>query len=396
MTPLRLLLAIALASAATAASAAPPPPPPDRTFDWCSSVVVRPDQRRREEGSRCVAEWPDEKVAAAAEVVLVGAQNDVDRDNAATVPPTRCAFGETHRARRRYVDTLRAKRAEAGGAPLRVIHMTRFDLVSAPFAAEPGFRADFLTTTDRPFRFVLDFFAADRSPLCGAGGCRWSHAIGAWEDRFEGAWLRDSIDASGGPKRHESVVYYLVRANQVRDRFWPTAAIADLRNPAYRAWRVALAKRSIEIGGYDAVLLNEKFHMYREPYWIGSEAAPDVAALRARGDDTLWSAPPRDYTAKEYLEGWSALARDLRAAGVPYALLGFPAGPWNHLRGEGGDEAAADDQVVKQVASGARLVMLPRKAYRGPARASEWAADFRARGVEVHWFDTACGMKSSR
>jgi len=155
-----------------------------------------------------------------------------------------------------------------------------------------------------------------------------------------------------------------VRANQVRDRFWPTAAIADLRNPAYRAWRVALARRSIKIGGYDAVLLNEKFHMYREPYWIGSERAPDVAALREAGDDTLWSAPPNGYGHAEYLEGWLALARDLRAAGVPYALLGVPAGPWV-LRGTETGATARDDQRIEEVAAGCvsgRPKLMPRPA----------------------------------
>jgi hypothetical protein len=354
---------------------------------------VRPDERRREQGARCVAAWSDEQIAAAAEVVLIGSHNDVDRDNAATVPPTRCAFGETHRARRRYVDALREKRAKAGGAPLRVVHMTRFDLVSAALAAEPGFRADFLTRTDRPWSFVLDFFAADRSPLCGTDGCRWSHAIGAWEDRFQGAWLRDSIDASGGPKRHESVVYYIVRANQVRDRFWPTAAIADLRNPDYRAWRVAMAKRSIEIGGYDAVLLNHNFFMYQQPFWIGTDAIPDVAALRADGD-TRWSAPPRGYGYPEYVEGWVALARDLRAANVPFAVQ---LNQWPWLVQNADDPSTTDrdeGRMIRGAASGARIFLLERRARSDVAGLDAFASELRTAGVEVVWTDSLCGFGS--
>lgn len=377
-----------------ACRADPPPPPPGAIYDWCSSVVLRPDERRREEGARCVAAWTDAEIAAGAELVLLGSYADVERENAATSPTSRCVVPETHRARGRYVADLRARRAEVGGPPLRFVHMHRFDLVSAPLAAEPGFRADFLLTTDRPWREVEAFFAADRSPRCGPDGCRWSHAPGGFEDRARGAWLRDSIDAAGGPGRAESVVYYLARAAQIQNRFWPTAAIADLRNPGYRAWRVALAKRALEVGGYDAIALNQKFHMYRAPYWIGSEKARDVAALRADGDDTLWSAPPRGYGYPEYVTGWVALANDLRAAGVPYAIVDFPAWPWERERADDPSTPARDEgRSIREVAKGARIVLLERHARSDPRGLEAWAAELRAAGVEVFWMDTSCELR---
>lgn len=390
MTLLRGWLLGVLLVAGFAASAAPIEPA--RQFDWCSEVVVRPDQRRRSDGSGCIIEWPDDAIAAGAGVVLLGDWADTS-EPVFVRPPGACAERQTHADNGRYVARLRALRAKRGGPPLFFVHMHRFELVGDTQAALPGFQADFLLSTDRPWSEVTEFFAKDRSPLCGKEGCRWSDAFGGWEDRGRGTWLRDSIDESGGPRRHESVVYYLVRAAQVQRLFWPTAAIADLRNPAYRAWRVAEAKRALALGGYDAILLNQKFHQYQgEAQWIGGPQARDVAALRKNGDDTLWSAPPRGYGYPEYVQGYAALAADLRAAGVPYQ---FEMRAWPWLVREADDPTTPDRdeaQMIRGAALGARIALLD--AGRGVDHAGflNFADELRRAGVRVVIIRPECGF----
>jgi hypothetical protein len=383
----RFLLVLAAVAAATPAAAAPAPPA--RSFDWCSEVVVRPDMRRSQAPGGCQVVWPDEEAALAA-VVLIGSASDVpeEEDGGRTV---RCAIPRTHRDRGRYLARLRELRAKAGiRRPLRAIDMHRFDLVANSLAGEPGFRADFLATTDRPWREVLDFFARDRSPACGAEGCRFSFAMGGREDRGDET-LRDRIDASGGAKRHETAVYYLARANRDTRLFWPTAAVADLRNRDYRAWRVAQAKRALELGGYDAIALNEKFHQHQQPHWIGSAAAPTPAALR-ESRDTLWTAAAPGYGYPEYVEAWSALARELRAAQIPYAITALANWRWLH---RGADDPATprdEARMIREVLEGARIVLVDRRDRGDPAGRDAWAARLEAAGAEVVWVDQSCGL----
>jgi hypothetical protein len=390
----RLTLALALALAASgpalrAAAEPPPPPPPARAFDWCSGIAVRPDSRQQKVGQTCLPAWSDLEIASGADFVWIGATGDTEKPGPATHPADSCGWPATHRDNAAYVARLRGRRAAQGGPPLRVIHLHRFDLVTDSLAAEPGFRADFLVRTKRPWNEVLAFFAADRSPACGRGGCRFTHAWGGWEDRNQGAWLADWIRRAGGnPDEH---VYYLIRAAQVTDRFSPVAALADLGNPAYRAWRVALAKRAVEVGDYDAVLLNQKFHQYAAPHWIGSPNLPDAAALRAQGDDTFWTAPPDGYDGRAYVAGWAALGRELAQAGVPYAvdLPGWP-GPTAPVGPAGGSDAATR---VRETARRARFVFLERHAWGDRPGLLAFAEDVAASGAEVVWMDTRCGFK---
>lgn len=384
--PLLLLGAVAPASAA---------PPAKRVYDWCSDVVVRPDQRRRAAGAGCVAEWPDEAIADAAGLVLLGDGPDTV-DPVFVHPVGPCGAPQTHADNARFVERLRALRARRGGSPLRFVHMHRFELVADTQAAQPGFDAAFLLSTDRPWPEVTAFFAKDRSPQCGRRGeCRWSDAFGGWEDRGRGTRLRDWIDRNGGPGRHQSVVYYLVRAAQVERLFWPTAAIADLRNPAYRAWRVAAAKRAIAVGGYDAVLLNQKFHQYQDgPHWIGGPKAPDAEALRRIGDDTLWTAPPRGYGYPEYVEGYAALAADLRAAGVPYA---FEMRTWPWLERDADDPSTPRDEakLIREAARGARIALLDPGRGLSQRGFEAFADELRRAGVEVVITRFDCGLGHS-
>lgn len=378
------------AAHATLPAAAAPPPRPTQAFDWCSDVVVRPDERFAGEGSDCTRVWRDEEIASGAGVVLIGSYNDVSDSHFAHPGNSACGWPTSHADNARYVAKLRALRGSR--PPLRIVHMTRFDLVADSLAALPGFQSDFLLTTDRPWSDVLAFFANDPSPACGAEGCRWSDAFGAWEDRGKGTWLSDRIDAAGAPGRYRSAVYYLVRGAQVERHFWPLAALADLRNPAYRAWRVGEARRSLEQGGYDAVSLNHKFHQYFEPHWIGSAALPDAAAVRANGDDTFFSAPPRGYGLREFMQGYIALAADLKAAGVPYAIVDMPEWPWVL----GADDPRVGNPAItrglREAIRGARIVLLERHPRSDQAGFDAFVGELERAGVQISWIESSCGF----
>jgi hypothetical protein len=373
-----------------ARAAEPPPrPPPDRAYDWCSKIAVSPDVRQHAIGNGCQPSWTPREIASGADYVYIGSYDDIEKRGPMTHPEGQCGSPHTHRDNADYVHQLRALRAAQGGPPLRIIHMHRFDVVADTLTAEPGFRADFLVRTDRPWSEVEAFFLKDRSPQCQPDGCRFTPAWGGYSDENKGRWITDWIRKAGG--HPESNVYYLVRAAQVKHDYWPTAVLADLRNPDYRAWRVALAKRAVEVGGYDAVLLNQKFHQYTEQHWIGSPMAPDAEGLRKIGDDTLWTAPPRDYDAAAYLAGWVALAEDLRRAGVPYAV-DLP--HWPGLIKPAGNNGPADQgHRIAEVARHARIAVLDRKAYGDQAGLVAFGADLARAGVDVVWREDSCGFK---
>ena len=283
-------------------------------YDWCAPIVVRPDQRLADTAT-CRSEWSDDEIAAGAEVVTVGDFTDVSSP-VIPAPGRGCMPNPSHAANAVYVQRLRAARARVGGPPLRVVHLHRFDLVPAVYAALPGFDARMLSQTTKPWSQVTGFFDAARSAAC-ATGCRWSDSWGG-STADVGRRIRDYIDASTGAGSFQRVVHYLVRPDGSHVYF-PTAVIADLRSQSYRAWRVAEAREAIRVGGYDAIELNHKIHQYRGQHWIGSAAIPNVSAIDSTGD-TYWTAQPTGYGYREYISGWSSLAAELRAAGVPYQV----------------------------------------------------------------------------
>jgi hypothetical protein len=182
-----------------------------------------------------------------------------------------------------------------------------------------------------------------------------------------------------------------VRPAQIEDRFWAIAAIADLTNPAYRAWRVSMALRAIQIGGYDAIELNHKFSQYREPMWIGGPLARDAVELRRLADATLWSAPPIGYGYPEYVRGWAALAKDLRAAGVPYSV-NLQTWPWLVRFSDDPASPADEGALVREAVLGARYVLLDRWARADHSGLAAFAAELGRAGVDVVWIDTRCGL----
>jgi hypothetical protein len=335
----------------------------------------------------CEPEKTPEELAAAGGVFLLGATMDVSEQRTPIPKPNRCD-SKGHARNGAFAASVRRARTQ-GSPPAAFVHIPRFDLVPLTFAALPGFQASFLVRTKQPWSRVLDFFARDESPLCQGGRCGWSDFHLGNPDQ-EGSRLRDLIDASGGPGAYQSVVYYLARSRPGKLVHWPDAALADLRNPAYRAWRVAEARRALEVGGYDAVMLNDKFAQYRDRggHWLGG-AARDVEELN-RVPRTLWSAEPDGYGYPEYSAGWAALGRDLRAAGVPYAVR-MSASAW---RGRGLDDrttpAVDEGALIGETLRGASLVII--NTWRAPQEQDELdqiERELRARGGAMVLFDRA-------
>jgi hypothetical protein len=164
---------------------------------------------------------------------------------------------------------------------------------------------------------------------------------------------------------------------------------------------VARARRDLTLAGYDFVELNQKFHQYLPPssrpraHWVGSEAAPDVTALNALRD-TLWSGSPVGYGYPEYVRGWHALAGELREAGVPY-LVELSLAPWRGRRYDDPRSAADEGALIREVARGARVVLLDwplRRRAEGdfePVR-----AELEEAGARVVSVDTSCGRPGAR
>lgn len=363
-------------------------------YDWCSTVVVRPDQYFRDKAT-CANSFSDTEIAAGADAVLVGDFTDVSIP-VVTAPARSCAPAPSHATNATYVQRLRAARAAAGGPPLEIVHMHRFELVPFPFAAQPQFSPLYLLRTTRTFPEVTGFFSNDRSAPCLAHTCRWSDSYAGFEGRDAGQRLRDFIDAKGGANSHQSVAYYLARPDG-SGVYYPTSAIADLRNPAYRAWRVQEARSALQIGGYDSVDLNHKLHQFLfGPHWIQSTTVPNVATLDARAD-TFWSAPPVGYGYSEYVQGWYALAADLRAARVPYsvtiALRAWLGASFDDKTTPTLDEGA----LIREVMKGARVVLLDNdRAATPPETLDQARREIEASGPRVIPIDQTCGLRAEK
>lgn len=355
-------------------------------LDWCAPVAVRPDQYLRD-AAACTPSFSDAELGASADVVLLGEFTDVASPTVAA-PSRACTQSPSHAANAPYVQRLRAA---ARGRPLAVVHMHRFELVPYTLADQPGFSSAHLLAATQSWAQVTGFFSNDRSGACGASGCRLIDSWKGLEGKDAGQRLRDFIDRSGGSGAYQRVVYYLARPDGT-DVFYPTAALANLSNPAYRAWRVREAGASMGVGGYDAIDLNHKLHQYQAPHWIGTSGVRDVATLESRGD-TFWTAQPVGYGYSTYVQGWHALAQEMRQAGVPYSVT-------IALRAWGGDSfddksttSLNEADLVRDVLRNARIVLLDRPRATTAASLEEKAvADLTASGVRVVLVDQTCGL----
>ena len=375
---------VALALAASSAAA--------RDYDWCSTIVVRPDQNWRD-AATCTPRFTVSEISRGAESVWMGGASDVSHP-VIEAPGDACSKNPSHATMAPYIASLKAARAAAGGPPLWIVNLHRFDLVAATFMALPGFRASFLLRTTRPWADVLGFFSGSTSPVCLPAGCRWTDSYGSWEGYDTGKRMRDYIDASGGPGSYQSAVYYLARMAPGETVGWATTVMADLRDPAYRAWRVAEAKEALRVGGYNLVDLNQKLpHYLFGPHWLGTGTNSTVASIQASGENG-WSAQPTGYTYPEYVQGLVALAADLRAAGVPYSFS-------IALRSWGSDSfdwaatpAVNEAEMLREIMRGAAVVFFDQPMDLRPPGMVEQAT-LGLPGVQVLMYDQGCGLSTN-
>lgn len=363
------------------------------TFDFCSAVAVRPDQNLRD-AKTCTKSYSDEEIAASAQSAWVGDFTDVAHPSM-PAPPRACMPNPSHAANAPYVQHLKDLKRALGGPPLWIVHMSRFDLVPAVLASQSSFRSSYLLRTTRPWSYVTGFFANDHSLACVASPCSWSDSWKAQEGHDNGTRLRDFIDRSGGTGSYQNAVYYLARPDG-GSVYYPTSALANLNDPAYRAWRVAEAKEALRVGGYDTVDLNHKIHQYLYVQeWLGSATYPDVAAIKAR-NDTAWSAPPVPFSYGEYMQGLVALSRDLRAGGVPYSFV-IALRAWNSDSFDDKSTTTVNEaDLLREIMTGAHVVFLDRPIAETPAGVLESAvSDLNKRGVAVVPIDSSCGLSSA-
>jgi hypothetical protein len=291
----------------------------------------------------------------------------------------------SHAANRPYVQRLRNA---AKGRPLQIVHMSRFELVPFTLADQPLWNAGHLLSTTRPWSQVTGFFANDRTGVCATKSCRLSDSWTGLEGKDTGTRLRDYIDRWFGVNAYQRTVFYLARPDGT-GVFYPTAAIASLVDPAYRAWRVWEAGEAMKVGGYDAVDLNHKLHQYQSPAFVGGVQAPNVGAIQ----DTMWTAAPTGYGYSEYVQGWHALSQDLRRAGIPYTVT-IALRAWAGTSFDDKSTAVNEADLVREVMKGARTVLLDQpKSQINQAvvdQAIQGLAAYGARGILI---DQTCGLK---
>lgn len=357
--------------------------------DWCSAVVVRPDQRYVDP-AHCVPVWTDAAIASSADVVMIGDFTDVAYP-VIPAPGRECYPSPSHAANASYVNRLRAARAAIGGQPLEIVHMSRFELVPAVLAATPGFDSNYLLRTVTSWSSVTGFFTNDRSSACPPTGCRWSDSWGGKDGTDTGNRLRDYIDASAGPGRFASTVQYLAGPDGTQV-YWPSSAIADLNDRVYRLWRVVEAQQALAIGGYDAIDLNQKFHQFLYwQHWIGGDAVKTVQDLEDSGD-TYWTAAPYQYAYADYVAGWYALAADLKHNGVPFSVT-LPVNLWyNDNRDDPSTPTVNEAAMVREVATWAKLVLVDRPTVLAPSIWTPIVNQIIGSGARVVPFDQACPL----
>lgn len=354
--------------------------------DWCSSVVVRPD-RRWQSIKPCVRAWSDGEVAIEADIVLLGSYQDVTVSEDRSVNP-QCGGPFTHENNAAYISALKALRPE-GDEPTLFVHRSRFDLVSPSHAEADGFQASFLVKTKTLISKVEDFFRSDHSSRC-RGKCRWMLRRPGGPEWTE-MGLDGAINAAGPGPTHEEVVYYVSLRNFLKQSFSPHAVLADLTNAGYRKWRVERARRALEEGRYDAVMLNHKFDQYYKGkgFWLGSSSCPDVTSCTGKPGN-IFSAEPDGYGFSDYVEGWVALAKDLKSADVPFVIRLNP-NPWLTRSDDPSTPEIDEAAQIRSVLSSALFVIVDAANTGWGLSMSHWTKQLSLSGVRVVPVDSRCG-----
>jgi len=358
--------------------------------DWCSRVAIRPD-RRFSSVKPCVRTWSAEELTREADFVLLGTFKDVLSSEDISKRP-QCGGPFSHENNHSFIQSIKEASGRDGNRP-RVVHMSRFELLSPAHLAADGFRSNFLLRTTTPLSEVNRFFSEDQSSSC-RGKCRFSFRRKNGNERTA-IGMDNAIDARGETGRHEGSVFYVSMRHKEEMTFSPHAVVADLRNAEYRAWRVKRVRSAIDAGGYDAVLLNHKFDQYylREGFWLGSATCPDVARC-TNGNGNIFSARPVGYGYAEYVEGWAALSRDLDTAGIPYMVI-VPPNPWL-IKADSKTTPTIDErELIRSVLRRADTLLLSASNI-GPRGSSDrWAELLRREGANVVPVNEMCGYSKS-
>lgn len=292
-----------------------------------------------------------------------------------------------------------------GGWPVRIVQAIRPDLVTWPEMQLVGFQRSFLVETP-----AADFDAVEAF-LGGSSAWTWSERgeSASWAGRDEGVRLSDQITALGGDPR--AYAYYLTRPQVVP--VYPNAAIPDLTDPAYRAWKLAHVQALLAESGADLVALEHKFAQRTQPngggnYYVlapdncGGDTLADflrgscAGAFNGNGTD-VEKKPQGGFTANleaagygwaQYIQGLSAFAAELRAAGIRYRFASngqfLDASPANFY-----DDPATvginENDLVRDIVYGASLVWVTdgQEALEASLR-----TQLRARGIP--WVDGDC------
>ncbi len=277
-------------------------------MDWCSPIVVRPDERW-DSSLSCSGRrrsWTDAEVARHASVVYllggVGNAFAVGTDEPQAETGATClgggAFGvlgfPTREWYLEYVRRIVALRP-AGMAPIKWVVAHRWDLVTSK---QLGSRLDsfdpawFWRTdpADATPRTTLEaFWNADDSTPCGGAStnCYWDDrqlqygvaelpggAPACGTDATKRC-MRELVNLAAGEDAasgtaHEDAIYYveLQRDSASQSRGWATGVVGRQDLAGYRAWHLVLAEEAVDYietaagVGNVWVDLNHKFHFW--------------------------------------------------------------------------------------------------------------------------------------
>lgn len=261
------------------------------------------------------------------------------------------------------VTALKATAAtqRSGGDPPKFSIYLRPDLVDWATMQVSGFDETFLVQTSD--RAAFDSWLA----LTGGASWSWSYVVNGKDvytsgsdlgggARQGGVRVLDQIATLGGTPT--TYAYYMTRPTAYP--FYPDAAIADLTNSSYRAWRIALAQLLYAQSGVDYIEVSSKFGQHqantyavdfcatpedaRQMYLGNANKCGDNLACTGSGtpsacctaldtgtcqsEESTWTGDLEGagYGYAEYVEGLRLFVAELKAAGVPYA--------WNSNGGE--------------------------------------------------------------
>lgn len=314
----------------------PPPPPPVRTtYDWCASIVIRPDTFISGPPT-CTTRLSKVEVAQA-NIVYMSGEFNVAASEVSTNPPLRFQLHDSSNSSntstcwydgykkpsniKKFTDELKTLRS-SGLPPLISIYAARFDLVTSPESQVAGFKSSWAVDSATPWTTFQSFITTDRSSPDCINGCRWSDSDQASNPALDGAdigyRLRDALDRSGGPNTYQKKVYYLTRGYPGKTVFYPNGLLMRQNNAEYQVWAVTRVKKEMGEAGSTYVELNNKFFQYKGSKYIGNY--PGGLSNWNRIDDSYFTGELLNYGLAEYVAGWRGMANELKRQGVPYSV----------------------------------------------------------------------------